>query len=99
MGACLLPHTRGGWGTLLWLAGLCAVLVRIEFEVGEGHTRPVQLIFVPMLLVLSPGLVPLAILLAHLPAPMREGRCGASGRRSACCWSARTRGSRSPPPR
>ena len=69
-GALWLPHERGSWGTLLWLAGLCAVLVRVEFEVGEGRTRPVQLIFVPMLLVLSPGLIPLAILLAHLPAPI-----------------------------
>ena len=43
------------------------VLVRIEFEVGEGHTRPVQLAFVPMLVLLPPGLVPLAVLAAHLP--------------------------------
>jgi diguanylate cyclase (GGDEF)-like protein/PAS domain S-box-containing protein len=68
--AVVLPGTRGGWGMLCWLAALCAVLVRIEFEVGEGHTRPVQLVFIPMLLLLSPGLVPLAILLAHLPTPL-----------------------------
>ena len=57
--ALWLPRTRGGVGTLAWLTLICAVLARIEFEVGEGHTRPIQLVFVPMLLLLSPGLVPL----------------------------------------
>jgi diguanylate cyclase (GGDEF)-like protein/PAS domain S-box-containing protein len=66
--AILVPREQGSWGTLVWLAAICAVLVQIEFEVGEGHTRPVQLVFVPMLLLLSPGLVPLAIVMAHLPA-------------------------------
>ncbi|MDA0167266.1 EAL domain-containing protein [Solirubrobacter ginsenosidimutans] len=68
--ALLAGHERGGAGTLVWMAALCAVLAQIQFEVGEGYTRPIQLVFVPMLLLLSPGLVPLAILLAHLPVPV-----------------------------
>ncbi len=65
--AILLWRAPGSWGTLVWLSALCALLVQIEFEVGEGRTRPIQLVFVPMLLLLSPGLLPLAIVLAHLP--------------------------------
>src|SRR4051812_44812889 len=70
--AVLLPRDAGGWGMLVWLAALCAVLIGIEFEVGEGVTRPVQLVFLPMLLLLSPGLVPLAVVLAHLPSGLQK---------------------------
>src|SRR6478736_1342008 len=35
-----------------WLTALAIVLLQIEFEVGEGRTRPVQLALVPMLIVL-----------------------------------------------
>jgi diguanylate cyclase (GGDEF)-like protein/PAS domain S-box-containing protein len=59
----------------LWLAGwlglICALLSRVEFEVGEGYTRPLQLVFIPMLLMLEPGIVPLlvagSVLAAKLP--------------------------------
>jgi putative nucleotidyltransferase with HDIG domain len=37
-----------------------AVLGRLEFETGAGYTVPTQLIFVPMLFVLPPAIVPLA---------------------------------------
>ena len=65
--AILLPHERASWGLALWLTAICAILVRIEFEVGEGHTRPVQLAFIPMLVLLPPWLVPIAVLAAQLP--------------------------------
>src|SRR3954454_20643397 len=55
------------WGPAAWLTGLLGVLVLIEFEVGEGNTRPIQLAIVPMLVLLDPGIVPLAVLAAHLP--------------------------------
>ncbi|MDX6704865.1 MAG: hypothetical protein QOI48_711 [Solirubrobacteraceae bacterium] len=41
-----------------------AVLGRLEFEVGSGFTVPTQLAFVPMLFVLSPAVVPLAVIAA-----------------------------------
>jgi putative nucleotidyltransferase with HDIG domain len=39
-----------------------AVLGRLEFEVGGGFTVPTQLVFVPMLFVLPPAVVPLAVI-------------------------------------
>ena len=48
-----------------------AVMGRLRFESGAGFTVPTQLIFVPMLFVLPPAVVPLvvavALLLARLP--------------------------------
>ena len=59
-------------GMSAWLVALCFVLLQIEFEVGEGRTRPVQLVLMPMFFLLPPALVPLLVvvaqLLAHLPA-------------------------------
>ena len=66
--AIFLPHEGAGLVTAAWLAVICAVLVRIEFEVGEGRTHPLQLAFVPMLLLLPPGAIPLVVLCAHLAA-------------------------------
>jgi putative nucleotidyltransferase with HDIG domain len=48
-----------------------AVMGRLEFEIGAGYLVPTQLIFVPMLFVLPPGVVPLvavaALLVDRLP--------------------------------
>jgi putative nucleotidyltransferase with HDIG domain len=48
-----------------------AVMGRFEFESGAGYLVPTQLIFVPMLFVLPPGIVPLVVVAAltldHLP--------------------------------
>ena len=66
--ALTTPLAPAEAGLLAWMTLLCAVLVPIEFEVGEGHTRPIQLAFIPMLLLLPPGFVPLAVLVAHVPA-------------------------------
>src|SRR4051812_12913829 len=49
------PHT-GAWGTALLLVVVYHVLLRVSFEVGEGVTTPVQLAYVPMLLLLPPAL-------------------------------------------
>ena len=45
---------------LVLLVLAAAVLGRLEFETGAGYTVPIQLIFVPMLFVLPPAIVPLA---------------------------------------
>src|SRR3954467_14620035 len=64
------PDAGVAWGTGVLLVGIYSVLQRIGFEVGEGVTTPVQLAFVPMLLLLPPALVPLAVLSAQLPATL-----------------------------
>src|SRR4051812_38067509 len=56
----------------VWLGVLCAVLVRIEFQLEEGHTRPVVLAFVPMLLMLPAPVVPLVVAAAHVAARVPE---------------------------
>jgi len=43
------------------LVGVYAVVGRIEFPVGAGFVVPTQLILVPMLLVLPPAVVPIAV--------------------------------------
>jgi diguanylate cyclase (GGDEF)-like protein/PAS domain S-box-containing protein len=65
--AVLWPEGRAGWGTALLLVAIYAVLLRISFEIGEGTTSPVQLAFIPMLVLLAPGLIPLAVLAGQLP--------------------------------
>ena len=54
-----------GW-LALWLCLLCAVLVRVEFQLEEGHTRPVVLAVVPMLVLLPAPVVPLVVAAAHV---------------------------------
>src|SRR4051794_15729336 len=60
-------------GLAAWLVLLCVVLLRVEFEVGEGRTRPVQLALVPMLLLLPPAWVPALVAAAHVLARLPEG--------------------------
>src|ERR1700742_5247831 len=43
------------------LVAVYAVVGRIEFPVGAGYVVPTQLILVPMLLMLPPGIVPVAV--------------------------------------
>ena len=70
--ALFLPHGPVPTGTAAWLAGLYIVLYQVEFDVGEGRTRPVQLVLMPMLILLPAPVVPLLIaaaqVLARLPA-------------------------------
>jgi diguanylate cyclase (GGDEF)-like protein len=48
-------------GTACLLIGTYAVLARVEFPVGAGHVVPTQLVLVPMLVLLPPGAVPVAV--------------------------------------
>jgi HD-GYP domain-containing protein (c-di-GMP phosphodiesterase class II) len=43
-----------------------AIASRVEFEVGTGSAVPTQLVFVPMFVLLPPGLVPLLVAAAFL---------------------------------
>jgi diguanylate cyclase (GGDEF)-like protein/PAS domain S-box-containing protein len=56
----------------LYLGLICALLVRIQFEVGEGHTNPLVLGFVPMLLLLPAATVPLVFAAAQLAARLPD---------------------------
>jgi diguanylate cyclase (GGDEF)-like protein/PAS domain S-box-containing protein len=49
---------------------VCALLVRVEFDVGEGCTRPVQLVLASMLVLLPAGAVPIAVAVAHITAQL-----------------------------
>ena len=60
-----------GWAAV-WLTILCAILVRVEFLLEEGHTRPVVLAFVPMLVLLPAPVVPLLVAAAHVAARVPE---------------------------
>ena len=77
----------------VWLGVLCAVLVRIEFQLEEGHTRPVVLAFVPMLLMVPAPAVPLVVAAAHVAARLPEVLMGRAPARRlmmmiADCWFA-----------
>ena len=54
----LWPDGRAGWGTAVLLVAIYQVLLRVRFEIGEGTTTPVQLAFIPMLVLLPPGADP-----------------------------------------
>lgn len=63
-----LDGSGAGVGLCLWLAVICAVTVRVEFDVGEGCTRPIQLVLAAMLVLLPPGAVPLVVAGGHVLA-------------------------------
>jgi diguanylate cyclase (GGDEF)-like protein len=48
-------------GTACLLIATYAIVARIEFPVGAGHVVPTQLVLVPMLVLLPPGAVPVAV--------------------------------------
>jgi putative nucleotidyltransferase with HDIG domain len=50
---------------LVLLVLALAVLGRLDFDFGAGFTSPTQLVFVPMLFVLPPAAVPLAVAAAY----------------------------------
>jgi diguanylate cyclase (GGDEF)-like protein/PAS domain S-box-containing protein len=58
--------------TALSLVLVCAALLRIKFEVGEGVTNPVVLAIVPMLLLLPPATVPLVFAAGQLAARLPD---------------------------
>jgi diguanylate cyclase (GGDEF)-like protein/PAS domain S-box-containing protein len=71
-----LPPAHPDLGLAIWLGGLCAALILVEFEVGEGCTRPVQLVLVPMLVLLAPAVVPLVVAVAHVAARLPDVTLG-----------------------
>ncbi|MGH2968525.1 MAG: diguanylate cyclase domain-containing protein [Solirubrobacteraceae bacterium] len=71
--ALALPHRSAlSPASAAWLLAICVVLLRIEFEVGEGRTRPVQLVLAPMLVLLPAPVVPLVVAVAHLLAGLPD---------------------------
>src|SRR5215207_2745760 len=76
--ALLIAAPAIDWGMTAWLTGLLGVLLLIEFEVGEGKTRPTHLGIVPMLILLDPAVVPVAVLAAYLPPALLELARGAA---------------------
>jgi hypothetical protein len=48
------------------LVGSAALLGRLQFDMGGGYAVPTQVVFVPMLFVLPPAIVPVAIASASL---------------------------------
>jgi HD domain len=53
-------------GLLVLLVAAYAVASKVEFEVGIGSAIPTQLVFVPMLFLLPPAMVPLCVALGLL---------------------------------
>jgi diguanylate cyclase (GGDEF)-like protein len=62
-GLLLLPGATEGFdlGVAIVLVAVYVVLANIEFPVGAGNVLPTQLVLVPMLVLLPPATVPLAV--------------------------------------
>jgi HD-GYP domain-containing protein (c-di-GMP phosphodiesterase class II) len=58
--------------TALVLVLLYAVVVHIRFEIGSGYASPHMLVFVPMLFLLPPALVPLLVAAARIAAALPD---------------------------
>jgi putative nucleotidyltransferase with HDIG domain len=76
----LLAHPARAFSLPLAIAFVAAyaAVLRVEFVFGDGTTMPIQLVFVPMLLLLPTPLVPLLVaagtLLRHVPDHVRGHR-------------------------
>jgi putative nucleotidyltransferase with HDIG domain len=65
--AFLTPSDRAAsLGVFVLLVLAYAVAARVEFEVGPGFAVPTQIVFVPMLFLLPPGVVPLCVALGFV---------------------------------
>jgi len=53
-------------GLLVLLVAAYAIASKVEFEVGIGSAIPTQLVFVPMLFLLPPAMVPLCVAIGLL---------------------------------
>jgi HD-GYP domain-containing protein (c-di-GMP phosphodiesterase class II) len=56
------------WGAAALLVVCFAVLARVRFDVGAGFTVPTQLLYVPMLFLLPPQIVPVGVALGFVLA-------------------------------
>jgi HD-GYP domain-containing protein (c-di-GMP phosphodiesterase class II) len=65
------------WARVALLVVCFAVLAHVRFDVGAGFTVPTQLLFVPMLFLLPPQIVPAVVaagfMLADVPRVVRDG--------------------------
>jgi putative nucleotidyltransferase with HDIG domain len=70
--------SHAGTAAAVILVAALALLARVEFPVGSGWAVPTQVLFVPMLFLLSPvlvpGLVAVAMVLSHVPDVLRHRR-------------------------
>src|SRR4051812_4708589 len=64
----LISGPPGAFSTPLALAFVVAyaIVARVAFHLGDGYIVPTQLVFVPMLLLVPPSLVPLLVTVAAL---------------------------------
>ena len=62
-----------------------ALTQRVQFDVGAGYTVPSQLVFMPMLLLAPPALVPLLVAAELARRPPADATCAATSTRRA--WS------------
>jgi diguanylate cyclase (GGDEF)-like protein len=78
--AAVLVLTWGAAGLRLEVAalliGVYAIVGRIEFPVGAGFVVPTQLILVPMLLILPPAVVPIAVAMGLVSGNVAECALG-----------------------
>src|SRR4051794_8376861 len=75
--AVSLPLAAFGLSSVSWpavalLVVAYAAVSRVEFEVGSGAAVPTQLVFVPMLLLLPPTVVPLAVAAGYVLGGVTE---------------------------
>ena len=63
-------------GHTLALCGLFALAIRLNFDVGAGYTSPVQLVFVPMLLLLPTPWVPLLVCASWMAGKLSDHLSG-----------------------
>src|SRR3954462_8542748 len=62
-GLLLIPGATSGFDLSMAavLVGLYAILTGVEFPVGAGNVLPTQLVLIPMLVLMPPGVVPLLV--------------------------------------
>ena len=63
-------------GQAIVLCALFALAIRLNFDVGAGYTTPVQLAFVPMLLLLPTPWVPLLVALSYFLGKLPDHLAG-----------------------
>ena len=63
-------------GLALLLIAVYALVARVEFPVGAGHVIPTQLVLVPMLVMLPPAAVPVAVLVGLVSGSVVEWALG-----------------------
>src|SRR4051794_40941027 len=77
-GLLLLPAATAGFDPAMAavLVGLYALLTRVEFPVGAGSVLPTQLVLIPMLVLMPPGVVPLLVAAGLLLGRFADGLRG-----------------------